>query len=307
MLPKKSVIFFALLSLLLISACTTTQTSSSVQGAYSTCYGDDSQMITAEFANFAPVSSESSPYRPGEDIDVEVVLTNKLPSDIDAGKVKVRLTGETAISSIFSGAQVVSADKLYSSDPDTCSLETTEVNIGPIVYEGLTTTKISKTVSGSYCYEEPVVVKGFLYFTADENEIGTNLPSGSNPPSSIQVTQIEQNPVNVDPDKDGELRFKIYLENIGTGTVVPDLDSCFEFREAGYREEFDINVDAPYSVDCPPTGVALSRDERADVVTCEITGIDSGNLSPDPVEITITLSGFAYEDQIPSTTIWLEP
>jgi hypothetical protein len=102
------------------------------------------------------------------------------------------------------------------------------------------------------------------------------------------------------------MRFKIYLANLGTGTIIPSLGDCFEYRDVGYREEFDLSVTGAYSIDCPEK-VTLTRGEKTDVVTCLVTGIDSTNLGEQASEITITLSGFAYEDSIPSTTIWLEP
>ena len=304
---KKGVLIVLIIGLLLVTSCNTTKNTSGVTGAYATCYGDETQMVTAQFADFAPVSSQENPYTAGEDIDIEVILSNKYTRDIEAGKAKVRLTGDSAISSIFSNAKEVSASTLYMIDTATCLEETTEVDLGPIVYQGDISTPISKEITGLYCYEEPVEVKAYLYYTADATEIGTNLPAGSNPPSGIQVTQIDQGPVDVDTgEATGDMRFKIYLVNSGTGTIVPSLDDCFTYREASYREEFKLKVTGAYNIECPED-VALSRGEKTDVVTCLVTGIDSSNLGTQPSEITITLSGFAYEDVIPSTTIWLEP
>ena len=249
---KKGVIFILIIGLLLITGCTTGKTSTGVIGAYSTCYGDETQMITAQFADFAPVSSEENPYTAGEDIDIEVILTNKFTKDIEAGMVKVRLTGDSAIDSIFSGAQEVSADTLYAIDTQTCLEETTEVNLGPITYQGDISTPINKEITGLYCYTQPVEIKAYLYYTADSTEIGTNLPAGSNPPSGVQVTQIDQNPVDVDAgESNGEMRFKIYLANVGTGTIVPSLSDCFDYREASYREEFKLNVESAYNIKHP--------------------------------------------------------
>ncbi len=307
MITKKSVLILLALSLFVLSSCTTTTTTSGPTGEYASCNGDDLQMITAAFADFAPVSSETNPYQPGEEIDIEVILTNKYTREIVEGNAKVRLTGDTAISSIFSGAQQVTADTLYAIDSQTCLEETTEVEVGPIVYNGEISSKIAKEVTGLYCYQEPVVVKAFLYYTAQEEEIGDNLPAGANPPSGVQVTQIDQNPVDVDlGESTGEMRFKIYLANLGTGTILESLDDCFEYRDIGYREEFDLSVTGAYTIDCPDE-IQLSRGEKTDVVTCLVTGIDSTNLGSQASEITITLSDFAYEDTIPSTTIWLEP
>src|SRR3989344_1184311 len=276
MVRTKEVMLVFLLGIIFLSACITQKNTSGVTGAYANCNGDETQMVTATFADFAPVSSETNPYQAGDDIDVEVVLTNKFSDDIDTGKARVRLTGDAAITSIFSGAQEKNAEKLFGIDSETC-------------------------------LEEPVVVKAYLYYTARAEEIGTNLPSGSNPASSVQVTQIEQNPVDIDQgEANGEMRFKIYLENVGTGIIVPSLNECFEYRDAGYREEFTIDVKGAYDIDCPDD-VKLSRGDKTDVITCLVTGVDSTNLGAQASEISITLSGFAYEDVIPSTTIWLEP
>jgi hypothetical protein len=307
MLSRKSVLVLFVVSILFITACEsgTQDTTGPASGAYIDCYGDEAQMITAEFDPFAPVSSLDSPYGSGEEIDVEVILKNKLPYDIDEGKVKVRLTGESAINTIFAGAHETTAGQLFGSDVDTCLEEEVTVDVGPITYAGTTTTKISKEITGLYCYDEPIVVKAFLYFTKDVNEIGTNLPRGSNPPSSIQVTDIQQNPVNIGT-AGGEMRFKIFLQNIGTGRIVENLNQCFEAGEVGDREELKINVQGAYNIECPDT-VKLSRDEKTDVISCIVSDIDTTNLGPSAIETTIILSGFAYEDEIPPTTIWLEP
>src|SRR3989339_454252 len=275
MVRTKEVMLVFLLGIIFLSACSTQKNTSGVTGAYANCNGDETQMVTATFADFAPVSSETNPYQAGDDIDVEVVLTNKFSDDIDTGKARVRLTGDAAITSIFSGAQEKNAEKLFGIDSETCLEETTEVDVGPIVYQGEITTKVNKEITGLYCYEEPVVVKAYLYYTARG-------------------------------EANGEMRFKIYLENVGTGIIVPSLNECFEYRDAGYREEFTIDVKGAYDIDCPDD-VKLSRGDKTDVITCLVTGVDSTNLGAQASEISITLSGFAYEDVIPSTTIWLEP
>ncbi len=308
MVSKKMVMVFLLLGVLFIYGCEGGQTTSTLQGAYANCFGDNQQMVSAGFEGYAPVSSEDNPYEPGEEIDITVVFESYYTEDIDSGNVKARLTGDAALQNIFAGATTQNADTLYGIDTETCLTEDTELDIGPIIYQGDITTKVSKEITGLYCYTQPVEVKAYLYFTEDSTEIGENLPSGSNPPSSVQVTQIEQNPVDVDRDANtGDMRFKIYIQNVGTGTIVESLDECFEYRDSGYKEEFHIAVTGAYdTIECPDS-VKLSRDERTDVVTCKITGIDVTNLGDAPSEITITMDEFAYEDEIPSTTIWLEP
>jgi hypothetical protein len=307
---KVGMIFFAIV-LITIAGCQPTETSTAGQvvGAYANCYGDDTKMVSASFDDFAPLSSESSPYQPGENIDVSVILTSFFSDDIAAGKAKVRLTGDAAVDSIFTGAKTESADTLYEIDTETCLTEETEVEIGPIIYQGDITTQVQKDITGLYCYEQDVIVKGYLYYTTNVNNIGKNLPVGSNPPSSLQITKIEQNPVDVDGDgESADLRFKIYLQNVGGGTIVPSLEECFKYRENSFREEFKLTIEEPfaYNVECP-SEIKLSRDEKTDVVSCKVTDIDTTNLGSNPSEITIRLSGFAYEDTIPSTTIYIEP
>ena len=43
------------------------------------------------------------------------------------------------------------------------------------------------------------------------------------------------------------------------------------------------------------------------IVDCEVTGIDASNLGKQASELSLTLTGFAYEDEISAVTIWLEP
>lgn len=295
-----------LMVLLLTIAGCTGETTSTMEGYYS-CFGDDTTMIDAYFAEYAPMSSEANTYQPGEGIDVEVILENKMPIEISEGKVKVRLMGEAAVDTTFSGAKVVTNPELYAVDQQTCMINEEEIELGPISYLKNIDTKISKDIEGQLCYEMPVEVRGFLYFTEDETEIGETLPPGSNPPSGIQVTAIEQEIVDTDRDSStGDLRFQIYIENVGEGIVVEDLDECFQYRETGYREEFDLSIEGPYRPDCPDD-VKLSRDTKEDVITCYIYDVDIDNLGDNANEITITLDGFAYEEDIDPVTIWLEP
>tara|TARA_Y100000310_G_scaffold336394_1_gene420815 strand:+ start:2253 stop:3176 length:924 start_codon:yes stop_codon:yes gene_type:complete len=307
MFKRKQVMVLVLFAVLFIYGCTTGTSTTSLEGVYG-CYGDDTSVMGAVFDEYAPESSEASPYQPGEEIEVSILLENFHTDDIEKSNVKVKLTGDAAIESVFSGGgDEVIAEALYEIDEETCLTEETEVDIGPIVYQGSLTTQESFPISASYCYQQDVIVKGFLYYTDDESAIGDNLPVNSNPPSSVQVTAIEQNPVDVDPD-DADLRFKIYLENVGSGTIVENLDDCFKYRESGFREEFTINIDAAYEdVDCDGETVKLSREERTDVITCTISGVDQDNLNDEASQVTITLTDFAYEDELETTTIYIEP
>jgi len=305
MIIKKGYIFMIfLLGILFISGCAGTETSTT-EGYYG-CFSGDTTMIDAYFYDYAPLSSSDSPYQAGEDIDVEVILENKMPEDIDVGKIKVRLKGDSAIATIFSGAKLVTSPELFGIDKDTCTVAEEEVELGPIVYEQDLTTEITKEIAGLYCYEHGVEIHGFLYFTEELDEVGDNLPAGSNPPSGVQVTTIEQNLIDVKGDT-AELRIKIYIENVGTGTIVETLDECFEYRELGYRETLHMEVDTAYEDSDCDQDIRLGSDDKLEIITCEITGIDPNNLGPQASEITITLSEFAYEDEITSVDIWLEP
>ncbi|MDP3919044.1 MAG: hypothetical protein Q8Q35_04050 [Nanoarchaeota archaeon] len=309
MMNKKSLMILFLISLILISGCTSQQSTTSLKGAYADCYGDDTKMISAEFDEYAPESSEVGPYQPDDEIPITVVLTSYFSDDIEASKAKVRLSGDAYTEDIFSGGkEEVKSEMLYGIDPETCTTEDTEVDMNPLTYKTPITTKTSKEITGLYCYEQPVIVKAFLYYTDDENLIGENLPAGSNPPSSLQITSIDQTPVDVDRSTgEGDMRFKIYLENVGEGTIVPSLDECFAYRESGYREELSLSVEsAAYNVECP-SSIRLSREEKTEIVTCKVTGIDIDNLGASASEITLVFDDFAYEEEIPSRTIYIEP
>ena len=67
-----------------------------------------------------------------------------------------------------------------------------------------------------------------------------------------------------------------------------------------------MSIEGPYRPDCPDY-VKLSRDTLEDVITCYIYDVDINNLGDNANEITITLDGFAYEEDISPVTIWLEP
>ena len=301
---KKYFILTFLLLVLFVVGCTSETTTT--EGYYG-CFSTETSMIGASFDEYAPIALETSTYQPGEEIDVTIVLENKMPEDIDAGKVKVKLLGDAAVPSIFSGAQVVASQTLYGIDKDTCLLTDEEVDVGPITYLPELTTKISKEIAGLYCYEHPVEVHALLYFTKDPDEIGENLPSGANPPSGVRITKIEQDPVDVDKTTNtASLRFKVYIQNTGTGTVIESLDDCFEYRDLGFREDLKVSVDGAYNPECQ-TDIRLSRDLREDIISCTVSGIDTTNLGPQASEITLTLYNFAYEDSIEPVTVWLEP
>lgn len=264
------------------------------------------KMVTATFVKDAPVSMETAPYEKGDDIDVAVELINKLPEDIPAGQVKVRLTGDATMPNFFTGAKEVVNPLLKRIDEKGVE-NPEEVELGPIKYSGDISGKISKTITGQYCYSHAVKVKANLFYTAKAEEIGSNLDSGSNPPSSVQVTKIEQRPVDVSPNNVGELDFKVTVKNIGTGRVVASLGDCFKFRDRREKQELKIVAHGAYNIECEKGGVVtLQEDTQEKTVDCTVKGIDPANLGKTPSELTLTLTNFAYEDEIAPVTIWLE-
>lgn len=264
------------------------------------------QMIEANFVKDAPISIEAAPYEKEEEIDVVVELTNRLTEDIEAGKVRVRLTGDASMPNFFSGAKEAVNPLLASINPETGAASPEEVDVGPIKYVGEVFGKIKKTITGQFCYEHPVKVKANLFYTAKAEEIGTNLPGGANPPSRVQVTAIEQRPVDV-RDAKAELKFKVTVGNTGTGLIVDNLDECFKYRGRRPKEKLRLEAEGAYDIVCEDEGlVTLRTDTKSATVDCTVSNIDPANLGPLPSELTITLNSFAYEEEIQPVSIWLE-
>jgi len=300
---KKILVLIPLLSIILILAGCTQQ--ATTQTGYYKFTGN--KAVEARFLEGSPASSEIDTYQKNENIDVVVEMINNLPEDLPAGKVKARLTGDAAVAAFFSGSKESTSPKMFAIDADTGVATPEEVELGPIRYVGDLTTKVSKTITGQYCYDIPLKVKANLFYTDTDTEIGTNLPSGSNPPSSVQVTSLEQGTVNVGSDNKGELRFKVTIQNLGTGTVIPSLNDCFKYRDSTAREELKLEAEGAYPIDCGDGMVRLSRTDKSRTMDCKVTGIDITNLGSEPSELTLTLHNFAYEDELSPVTIWLEP
>ncbi len=90
--------------------------------------------------------------------------------------------------------------------------------------------------------------------------------------------------------------------------MIDSLDECFKYRTKSEREQLKMEVKAAYDIECENEGyVRLSRSDRSKIMDCTISGIDTTNLGPQPSELTITLTEFAYEDEIDPVTIWIEP
>ncbi len=298
------VIMILAVALLVLAGCEQ-QGVGTVTGPYS-FPGD--KAISAVFVKDAPVSMETDPYSPDEDVDVDVELTNHLPEDVQAGKVKVRLTGDAAITTFFTGAKEVSNPLLSGIDAESGATSPEEVVLGPIRYVGDLPTKTSKEITGQYCYSYPVKVKGFLYYTDRTEEIGVNLPSGSNPPSSVQVTAIEQRAVDVKSDGSADLKFKVTIANLGEGVVIGGMDDCFKHRERTAREVLKLSASGGYPISCENSGEArLSRDTGRKTVDCTVSGIDPRNLGSQASELSLTQGDLAYQEDLEPVTIWLEP
>jgi len=300
---KKIAILLVILSLaILITGCDSGTTNTGT--GYYKYTGP--QMIEAQFINDAPISMENAPYEQNENIDVVVQLTNKHAEEIPAGKVRVRLTGDAAMPNFFAGSKEGTNPILSGLDPETGASIPEEVDLGPIKYTNEVLGKISKTITGKYCYSHPVTVKANLFYTAKAEEIGTNLPSGSNPPSRVQVTAITQRPVDI-REGVGSMKFQVTIANLGTGTIVPTLDDCFQYR--GRREKETLTIDAmgAYEIECEKEGeVTLLTETRSKTVDCIVSNIDPANLGDQPSELTMVLNNFAYEEDIAPVNIWLE-
>lgn len=296
--------FVLLIGLFLLASCTPTDTSV-VEGPYKFT---GPQAIEAKFVPSSPETLESNPYQAGENVDVVVELTNRLTETVPANSVKVRLTGDAAIQNFFAGAREAGNPEMFGIDPETGQPTIEEVDLGPLQYTGELTTKISKRISGQFCYSFPVRVKGFLYYTTKTEEIGTNLLESSKPPSRVQVMAIEQRTVDPENDNVGDLKFTVTIQNTGTGTVVPSLNDCFGYRSRSERELLRLSARGAYDITCENDGlVRLSRDTKSKTMNCVAHNVDLRNLGNDPSELTLTLSGFAYQEEIEPVTIWLEP
>ncbi|MBI4154377.1 hypothetical protein HY501_03500 [Candidatus Woesearchaeota archaeon] len=300
---KKSIIILVAISLFLLGCQQKAQTGAPT-GPYS-FQGDTA--LEVHFARDAPVVLDTDPYAKGENIDVAVELLNKLPEAIPAGKIKVRLTGDAAIPNFFSGAKEAANPELNPIDPTTGSPTPEELELGPLKYLADLPAKTSKQLSGEFCYEMPLKVVAFLYYTNKQGEINVNLPATSNPPSRIKVTSLEQRPVSVRDGK-AEMSFDVTIQNLGTGMLVDSLNDCFKFRERSEREKLRLTAKGAYPVECENGGeVLLSRETKMKKIRCTVSGIDPNRLGPEASELALTLDSFAYQEDLAPVTIWLEP
>ncbi len=130
----------------------------------------------------------------------------------------------------------------------------------------------------------------------------------SKPPSRVQVMAIEQRTVDPSNENTGDLKFTVTIQNTGTGIAMPSLNDCFRFRSRSEREVLKLSARGAYDITCENDGnVRLSRDTKSKTMNCVAHNVDLRNLGKDPSELTLTLSGFAYQEEIEPVTIWLEP
>lgn len=263
--------------------------------------------IEANFVPGIPMTSEHNPYQKGETIPVSIELRNQLPEDLPENTVKLRLTGDAAIPNYFTGAREETSPRLYARDFYMGMEMPEEVDMGPITYIGDLPAKTPKTITAQYCYQVPVKVVAFLYYTNYANEIGRNLVPSSHPPSRIRISDILQYPARVREDGTADMRFRITVKNEGPGTIIESMDNCFKYRDRTERELVKLNAHGAYNIDCGDGIIRLSRDTKIGTIDCTVSGIDPSNFSPLPSQVFLTLTDFAYEENIKSVTIYLEP
>ncbi|MBI4155000.1 hypothetical protein HY498_02865 [Candidatus Woesearchaeota archaeon] len=280
--------------------------------------------VEARFVRDAPVSSEQEYYEPGELIDVEVELANRGTRRMQPNTVRLRLTGDAIIPNFFVGAkEVLFPLSLDPIDEETGNLDTRILSLGPLRYVGDVTTRRSKIVTGQYCYYNPIVVQtrivlsdryedvpaqgvqdGQYGFGGGSQILNQNIQPGDNPPSGVQVTSLNQEVVKIrEGERFGTMKFKFSIENVGNGIIVDDLNNCWEY-EKRRREKVSFIVKGPYPIVCEEGTVVLREGKRT--VDCTMTGVDASNLGPFPRDLIIILDGFAYLEEIPPVTIWLD-
>ena len=89
--------------------------------------------------------------------------------------------------------------------------------------------------------------------------------------------------------------------------MVSSLGDCFKFRDRREKQELKLEAKGAYNIDCEKGGVVtLQEDTQEKNVDCTVKNIKSSNLGKVPSELTLTLTNFAYEDEIAPVTIWLE-
>ncbi len=301
-MKKRLLLIFLAILVVLIISCTTSNTGDS-RGFYK--YTGNSA-LEAKFVKDAPVSSEKEYYETGELIDVEAELSNKGTKRILPNTVRLRLTGDAIIPNFFIGAkEILFPLSLDPIDEQTGYIDTRIIDLGPLRYIGEVTSRRSKVITGQYCYYIPVVVQTNIILS-DRQEVipNENIQAGDNPPSGVQVTSLSQEVVKVRAgDAFGSMRFKFTIENAGSGNIVDDLGSCWDY-EKRRREKVSFVIKGPYPIVCEE-GTVVLRDRKR-IVDCTMTNIDPTNLGSVQRDLIIILDNFAYLEEIPAVTIYLD-
>ena len=287
---------------------------------YYTSTGDK----TLDVAFEEPLKNESNPYSINAPIPISVKITNKLPEDIPAGKVKIKLIGDASMPNFFSGANEPYIPTIKGIDSLTGNENSESVTIGPLQYAGdiVESAKIQKFIAGQYCYQIPLKIKAKLFYTPKSEYIGSNLNSGSNPPSPIQVTKIEQEPVIFNLEGIGELKFDVTIKNLNPkinslvesgifshkgGNIISSISECFKFRDRREIQKLSLSAKGAYPVICDNFGeIQISRDTNEGTISCNVKNINSAELGKVSSDLTLTLEGFAYEEEIAPISIWIE-
>lgn len=316
---KKRAVIVLLVLVVFIISCQNYNNGASSRGYYK--YTGPSG-LEANFVKDAPVSSEQEYYEPGELIDVEVELANKGTRVILPNSVRLRLTGDAIIPNFFVGAkEVLFPLALDSLDEETGNVDTRIVDLGPLRYISDVTSRRSKVITGQYCYYIPTVVQTRIVLNDKYESIPTqtiggkygfggqttnqnNIQAGDNPPSGVQITSLSQEIVKIrEGDRYGTMKFKFTIENIGSGHIVDNLASCWDY-EKRRRETVSFIVKGPYPIVCEEGTVVLRDGKRT--IDCTMTNIDPTNLGFVPRDLIIILDNYAYLEEIPAVTIYLD-
>lgn len=303
-MEKRLSLIILAVSLVLITACSNLSGSSGSSSGYYKYTG--SSALDVNFVKDAPVSSEKEYYEPGELIDVEVELANKGTKRILPNTVRLRLTGDAIIPNFFTGAkEILFPLSLDPIDEETGYIDNRIVDLGPLRYIGEVTSRRSKVITGQYCYYVPAVVQTSVVLSDKQEDIpGQNIQAGDNPPSGVQVTSLEQEVVKVrEGDRAGTMRFKFVIENVGSGSMIDSLQDCWDY-EKRRREKVSFVIKGPYPIVCEE-GTVILRDKKR-TVDCTMTNIDPTNLGSVNRDLIIILDNFAYLEEIPAVTIYLD-
>ncbi|MDD4878371.1 MAG: zinc ribbon domain-containing protein [Candidatus Nanoarchaeia archaeon] len=282
-----------------------------------------------------PLKNESEPYSINDPIPISVKITNRLPEDIPANEVKIKLTGDATMPYFFSGANEPFIPTLKGIDPSTGNENSESITIGPLQYVGkiVEGAKIVKMITGKYCYQVPLKIKAKLFYTPNKEYIGSNLHSGSNPPSPIKIINIQQEPIVFNLQGIGELKFSItiakearnsrgnisringalicevgggFMTDCESGTILPSMSDCFRYRDRLSKQVLTLSAEGAYPIECDNNGIVqISSDTYEGTINCAVKNISYKELGKISSDLTLTLDNFAYEEEISPSEIWI--